>query len=180
MNLAAISSDETGSIQKDFPSLYKELRSIAARQLRYRKSGETLQPTVLVHEAYVKFASSEFKALDRKHLLCTAAKIMRQIIVDHARLRGSKKRGGNYTHVQVDTSQAFTWPCVDVLVLDEALSRLAQYDERQARVVELRFFADLTFDEIAVLTDQSARNAKRDWEMARAWLQRELKRIPHG
>ncbi len=159
----------------DFPALYRELHAIAGRHLRNRQSDQTLQPTALVHEAYLKFSHSAFSASDRTHLLCTASTIMRQILVDHARSRQRLKRGPNFCRVLAESADLIAPPVIDVLFVHEAISRLAALDERQAKVVELKFFGGLTVTEIASALAISTKTVQRDWDMARAWLQRELR-----
>jgi RNA polymerase sigma-70 factor, ECF subfamily len=159
-----------------FPELYRELRAIAARHLRNRNSGNTLQPTALVHEAYLKISRAGFAANDTMHLLCAASAAMRQILVDHARFRARQKHGGGRIHpLLAEDSELGVAPAIDVLFVHQALTRLAELDTRQAKIVELKFFGGLTSQEIAAALNLSTKTVQRDWDMARAWLQRELK-----
>ena len=159
-------------------SLYKELRRIAAARMKHERANHTLQPTALVHEAYMRLAGAGSSAWgDRSRILALAAHTMRNILVDHARARLADKRGAGAIQVTLDEGAAVTdRSLADVLAVDEALTRLAGFDERQARVLELHFFGGLNFDEIAEELAISSRTVKRDWAMARAWLQSELKK----
>lgn len=158
------------------PELYEELRRLAALQMSRQGPGHTLQTTALAHEAYLKLASAgRLEVADRPRLLALAARAMRQVLVDYARARRRSKRGGNLPRVTLSESVAETPPpAFDILVLDEALSRLAAQDPDQARVVELRFLGGLTVDETAQALEVSSATVKRESAMALAWLYREL------
>jgi len=160
-----------------FPLLYDELRRIARALMRGEGQRRTLQTTVLVHEAYLRLTSGRTVTWDsRTHFLAVAAKVMRRILVDHARARNSDKRGGGKV-VSADRLTLRDPQAVDyesLLALDAALERLATFDERQARIVELRFFAGMTVEETAHAMNISPRTVKREWQMARAWLYGEL------
>jgi RNA polymerase sigma-70 factor (ECF subfamily) len=157
-------------------SIYKELRKLAAAKMRIERNNHTLQPTALVHEAYLRLADQPGSIWkDRSRILGLAAHAMRHILVDYARAHSAEKRGAGAIQVTLDDGLAVsTGTLVDVLAIDEALTRLAKFDARQARVLELHFFAGLPFDEIAVELGVSARTVKSDWTMARAWLHRQL------
>ncbi len=159
-----------------FPLVYAELRRIAAREMRHERPGRTLQTTALVHEAYLRLlkgASLSFES--RAHFLGIAARAMREILIEHARGRGARKRGGGAVRLTLDDLTApVAAPAVDVLALNEALERLARLDERHARVVELRYFGGLSVEETAAALDLSPATVKRAWTLARAWLYREL------
>jgi RNA polymerase sigma factor (TIGR02999 family) len=157
-------------------TLYRELRRIAAGKMRHERIGHTLQPTALVGEAYLRLAGANQSIWgDRARVLGTAAHVMRQILVDHARAHRAGKRGGGAIQVTFDEGlQGTEGSVLDVLAVDTALHRLAEFDQRQAKVLELRFFAGLTIEEIAKQLEISERTAKRDWTMARAWLRHEL------
>ena len=159
-----------------FPLVYAELRRIAAREMRREKPGRTLQTTALVHEAYLRLlkdASLSFE--NRAHFLGIAARAMREILIEHARARSARKRGGGAVRLTLDDlTAAVPSPSIDVLALDEALQRLARLDERHARVVELRYFGGLSVEETAAALELSPATVKRDWTLARAWLFREL------
>jgi RNA polymerase sigma factor (TIGR02999 family) len=157
-------------------SLYRELHRLAAAKMRFERGNHTLQPTALVHEAYLRLAAgSQPIGNDRIQILGLAARIMRNILVDHARTHQAAKRGAGAVQVTLDEGLAAApGPMVDVLAVDDALTRLAKLDQRQADILEMHFFAGLTFEEIALHLGLSARTVKRDWIMARAWLRREL------
>lgn len=158
---------------------YRELRSIAAKHLRRHPVGNTWQATALVHEVYLKLARGSTQYADRKHFLCTAAAAMRQILLDRARYRRRLKRGAGILHVTLDGSEvAAPGGGVDVLILDQLIGQLAALDARQAQIVELRLFVGLSVEEVAELLGLSDRSVKREWAMAKAWLQRELARTP--
>jgi RNA polymerase sigma factor (TIGR02999 family) len=154
--------------------VYGELRRMAAARLRGTPGG-SLQPTVLVHEVYLRLAGADaMQWQNRAHFFAVAARAMRQIVVDEARRKHAAKRGGHELRVTLDEGIAAEREEVDLVALDGALERLAAADEYQARLVEMRFFGGLTFEEIAVLSDLSLATVKRRWRLARAWLFREL------
>ena len=162
-----------------FALVYDELRWLARRQLARRRPGETLGPTMVVHEIYARFAArSSQDVLDRHHFLALAARAMRDVIVDYARRRHARKRDGGVAlpldselDDRIDLGSAGP---VEAIAIDEALAQLETLDARQARVVEMRFFAGLELSEIAVALDVSERTVKRDWRKARAFLYRAL------
>jgi len=160
------------------PLVYDELRRIAARYISRERPGQTLQATALVNEAFVRLAAErprEFQ--NRTHFLAIAALSMRQILVQRARARHAAKRGGAPQRITLDDSHlaADKGPGdIDVLALDEALTRLAALDPEQARIVELRYFGGLTVEETAEAMGSSPATVKRHWAMARAWLKRAL------
>jgi RNA polymerase sigma-70 factor, ECF subfamily len=157
------------------PLLYAELRDVAARYMRRERADHTLQPTALVHEAFLRLVGSSPTAFeDRAHFLRVAAQAMRRVLVDHARARNAAKRGGGLCVTFEENAVAADEQGVDVLVLDDALNRLAAAEPRWARVVELRFFAGLEVPEVAKVLGTSTATVKRDWRFARAWLAREL------
>jgi RNA polymerase sigma factor (TIGR02999 family) len=158
-----------------FQEEYDRLRAIAEGHIRRQGGSATLQATALVHEVYLKLAQDSARYTDRTHLLCTAATAMRQILVDHARARHRLKRGGEFSRVTLDGSELAVANGLDVLILHDALDRLASWDERQARIVELRFFMGLSVAEVGELLAISEKTVAREWSMARAWLQRELR-----
>lgn len=151
--------------------LYDELRVIARRHMRAERADHTLAPTALVHEAWLRLSSRDASAFkDRSHFLRTASQVMRHILVDHARARHAAKRDGGI-RVTLDPALAGeTTSIVDLLALDDALTRLEAAEPRWARVVELRFFAGFELAEIAALLDLSVSTVKRDWQFARAWM----------
>jgi len=158
------------------PLVYDELRRIAAGYIRRERPGQTLQATALVNEAFVRLASEQPRAFaNRQHFVAIAALSMRQILVQRARARKAAKRGGAPERVTLDERHALAEPPgVDVLALDEALTRLATLDPEQARIVELRFFAGLSIEDTAEALNMSPATLKRRWALARAWLFREL------
>lgn len=156
------------------PLVQRELRQLAAAHLRRERPDHTLQPTALVHEVYLRLVgASDVSWQDRSHFFGIAARLMRQILVDHARRRRAAKRGGLATRVTLDDDVAVERN-LDVEALDEALARLAELDPRQGRVVELRFFGGLGVEETAEVLRISPTTVKREWRTARAWLYREL------
>lgn len=156
-------------------SVIAELRSLAGRYLAGERHGHTLQPTALVHEAFVRLAGSAGVPADRSEFIALAATSMRRVLVDYARARKASKRGGDRQRVALDPAQAPGERAdVDLLSLDEALTKLAALDPRQARIVELRFFGGLGVEAAAQVMGVSARTVEADWRMARAWLRREL------
>jgi RNA polymerase sigma factor (TIGR02999 family) len=164
------------ALDKLMPIVYEELRRQAARYLRKERPGHTLQTTALIHEAYVRLVDQRnVQWQNRAHFFGIAAQLMRRILVDHARTKKRVKRGGSDVRVSInDANVAVKGQDLDVVALDEALQRLAEIDEQQSRVVELRFFSGLTVEETAAVMGISKATVKRDWSMAKAWLHREL------
>ena len=158
------------------PLVYDELRWLAAAYLRRERPGQTLQPTALVHEAYLRLLKDKpGRWQNRAHFCAIAAHSMRQILIERARARDALKRGGVQARVTLDEGLlAADSPHIDLLALDEALQRLEAIDPEQARLVELRFFGGLTIEEAAEAMNISAATVKRHWTIARAWLAREL------
>jgi RNA polymerase sigma-70 factor, ECF subfamily len=156
--------------------VYPELRRMARRYLRAERQGHTLQATALVHEAYLRLVGQMDKDWkNRSHFFAVAASLIRRILVDHARNRKAQKREGVRQRIELTDGLAISESRLDeVLAIDAALERLATWDPRQCRVVELRFFAGLTEEEVAEALGVTSRTVKRDWVTARAWLTREL------
>jgi RNA polymerase sigma-70 factor (ECF subfamily) len=159
------------------PLVYAELRRLARYYLRAERQGHTLQATALAHEAYLRLTKlKQIDWQDRTHFFAVSARIMRRILVDHARTVRAQKRGQGWDVVGLNDA---TLPpparAPEILALDEALTRLTQLDERQARVVELRFFGGMNEEEIANALGISSRTVKRDWRIAKAWLFKELR-----
>ncbi|HSK08406.1 MAG TPA: sigma-70 family RNA polymerase sigma factor [Vicinamibacterales bacterium] len=167
---------EQAAVAELVPIVYGELRRTAARYLRHERPGQTLQATALVHEAYLRLLKDQDLSFqNRAHFLGIAARSMRQILVEHARARDARKRGGGGQRITLVEALAAEEPRqVDLLALDEALERLNALEPRQARLVELRFFGGLTNEETAEALEVSPATVKRDWAIARAWLFREL------
>ena len=159
------------------PLVYDELHRQAARYLRREQAGHTLQTTALIHEAYVRLVDQRnVQWQNRAHFFGIAAQMMRRILVDHARAKKRVKRGGSEVRVTLgDATVVAKDQDLDIVALDEALERLAQLDEQQSRVVELRFFSGLTVEETAEVMGISKATVKRDWSVAKAWLHRELR-----
>jgi RNA polymerase sigma factor (TIGR02999 family) len=158
------------------PLVYKELRRIAAAHLRRESPQHSLQPTALVHEAYLRLTGiTEIDWQSRSHFFAVSATIMRRILVDHARAQQTRKRGDGWDSLSLnDAILPSPERAPEILALDEALERLADLDERQARIVEMRFFAGMSEEEAGVALGISARTVKRDWRVAKAWLFKEL------
>lgn len=158
------------------PLVYKELRKIAGAHLRRESARNSLQPTALVHEAYLRLI--DVRQIDwqsRAHFFSIASTLMRRILVDHARAHRAQKRGGHEETIYVEEAQLQSPARTpEVIALDDALLELAKLDERQAKIVEMRFFAGMTEEETGEVLGISARTVKRDWRMAKAWLFKEL------
>ena len=164
------------ALERLVPLVYDELRRVARRQLRRESPAVTLQPTVLVHEVYLRLVDVRRATFaSRTHFFGVAATLMRRIVVDQARRRHADKRGGGVTMMHLDEVSPVTPPSsVNVLALDEALDSLARIDPRAVRVVELRFFAGLTTPETAAALEVSTATVEREWSFAKAWLLRRL------
>ncbi len=176
--LAAARTGDDAAGQRLFALLYEDLHRCAHRQLRDERS--TLSTTVLVHETYLKLSDiARLQIDDRRHFMAMSARAMRQVLVDHARRRGAEKRGGQALLVTLDEGVPDAGDeALDVLALDRALSVLEQVDDRAARVVQLHFFAGLSFPAIAELERLNERTVKRDWQAARALLAAEMRLGP--
>ncbi|HEX8369041.1 MAG TPA: sigma-70 family RNA polymerase sigma factor [Pyrinomonadaceae bacterium] len=164
-------------LDKLMPLVYEELRRQASRYRRRERANHTLQTTALIHEAYLKLIDqNQVEWQNRTHFFAIAAQAMRRILVDYARERNRDKRGGAAENLPLEEA-AFVVSeekNVDLVALDEALNRLAEFDERQARVVELRYFSGLSIDETADILGISNVTVRRDWNMAKAWLHRQI------
>lgn len=174
--LKRIAGGEVSAANELLPLIEHELREIAGRHMRGESPGHTFQTTLLVNEAYVRLIrQQDVTWRSRSHFYAIASHIIRRILVDHARTRNAAKRGGDWTPVSLNGSAiAETDTGVDLLELEDALNKLADLDERQARVVELRFFGGLGVEDAAEALGVSPRTVESDWHMARAWLRREL------
>jgi len=152
--------------------IYNELHRIASREMRRERPGHTLQTTALVHEAYMRLAGSESLEIhNRKHFFAVASQQMRRILVDHARAAGAQRRGADAPRVSLEQVQIGSpGQNIDVLLLDESLSELAQVEPRAAQVVELKYFGGFTDNEVAEAAAVSLATVRRDWEFARSWL----------
>jgi RNA polymerase sigma-70 factor, ECF subfamily len=163
------------------PLIYEKLRAIARNQMGRERPDHTLQATVLVHEAFLQLVgNSQIDWCNRTHFFALASRVMRRILVDHARAARAQKRPGARQKVELESALIFVEAQhADLLALNEALERLERWDSRQSRVIEMHFFGGLSFEEIAEVLGISDRTAKRDWTMARAWLYRELSKPAH-
>src|SRR5678816_1225411 len=170
-------AEDRQSVDSLLPVVYQELRRLAASYLRRERPGQTLQPTALVHEAYLRLMKDKpGRWQNRAHFCAIAAHAMRQVLIERARARDALKRGGGQPRVTFDEGLPVTQPdpAVDVIALDTALERLAALDASQARIVELRYFGGLSIEETAEAMGISPATVKRHWAVARAWLAKEL------
>jgi len=170
------SDGDREAFDKLVPIVYEELRRQAVRYLRRERPGHTLQTTALIHEAYIRLIDqTNVRWQNRAHFFGIAAQLMRRILVDHARSRQAAKRGGSDIKVPLEEAIiASEGREVDLVALDEALERLAAIDPQQSRVVELKFFSGLSVEETAEVLGISPRTVKRDWNVAKGWLRREI------
>ncbi|MBS1797141.1 MAG: sigma-70 family RNA polymerase sigma factor [Acidobacteria bacterium] len=175
--LIDLSNGNAGAVELLLPAVYGELRRLAASYLRHERVDHTLQPTALVHEAYLKLIDqTRTNWQNRAHFFGVAAGAMRRILIDHARLHKAEKRGADYQKIQLDTNiDKVVELRGELVALDEALKELEKLAPEQARLVELRFFGGLTFEETAEVLGVSLRTAKRHWRLVRAWLYGKLK-----
>jgi RNA polymerase sigma factor (TIGR02999 family) len=159
------------------PLVYDELHKVAQQYLRRQRTDHTLQPTALVNEAYLKLIDiSDVEWQDRAHFFAFASQVMRHILVDYARGQAREKRGGGAQKLSLDEAISYSKETeVDLLALDEALSELATIDEKQGKIVELRFFGGLTVEETGVVMRISPATVKREWRIAKAWLFKRMK-----
>ena len=164
-------------VERLIPLVHRELHRIARRCMAGERGGHSLQATALINEAYVRLVDGKAVAWqDRAHFLAVAARVMRRILVDHARARKYQKRGGEAVRVTFDEALVVTKePREDFVALDDALKALRTFDERKSRVIELRFFGGLTVEETASVLKVSPDTVMRDWRLAKAWLQREMR-----
>ena len=172
---------DQGALEALVPLVYKELRNVARHHLQRERPGHTLQSAALVHEAYIRLLDQRpFETENRAHFLAVASRLMRQILVDYARSHGAAKRGAD-RKVELDASLILPQvQSADVIALDDALSDLARLDEQQSRIVELRFFGGLSIEETAEALGISASTVKREWNVAKAWLTRQMKKGNRG
>ena len=174
--LADLDKGDRTAIDRVLPLIYAELRALAGSYFNRQRADHTLQPTALVHEAFLRLLGKTNPGWNsRKHFFDVAAMAMRQLLTDHARRHDAAKRGGNWAKVTLgDIAGGSSLIDLDLVALDEALTKLKTLDERQCRIVELRFLAGLTVDETAEVLDISPRTVKLDWHMAKSWLRRQL------
>ena len=173
--LIAWRQGEQAALDELIPLVYGELRRIATHYLRRERRGHTLQTSALVNEAFLRLIDQTVDWRNRAQFFGISAQLMRQILVDHARHRGRAKRGGEQLHVELEEAlDVAQTRDTDLVALDEALSALAQLDQQQSRVVELRYFGGLTIAETAEVLGVSSSTVVREWDLARTWLLREL------
>lgn len=184
--LQAWAAGDARALESLWPQVYGELRQLARRQLARERADHTLQRTALVHEAFIRLAGQRsVQWLNREQFLSLAARIMRRVLVDHARQRGAQRRGSGSERLSLAETQAalaveeaqasnFGDDNIDLVAIDTALERLELIDAPQCRIVELRYFGGLTLEETAAVAGISVATVKREWAMARAWLRREL------
>lgn len=176
--LRAWGGGDPAALEQLTPMVYAELRRMAKRYMQHEKPGNTLQATALVNEAFLRLVDvTGIRWQDRAHFFAISAQMMRRILVDAARARGSGKRGGGAERLNLNESiDGLAEPDSRLVDLDEALEALAQFDSRKAKVVELRFFGGLSVEETAEVLKISVESVMRDWKLARVWLMRELSR----
>lgn len=172
--LKAWSGGERGALERLLPLVYGELRRLAATYMREERADHTLQPTALVHEAYMRLVGQSVDWKNRSHFFGIASQMMRRILVDHARRRQTAKRDAPVYRMAQPEQIAERDPGPELLALDRALGALESLDARQARIVELRFFGGLGVEETAEVVGVSSATVKREWRTARAWLRREI------
>ena len=173
--LERLAGGDGSAVERILPLVYRDLHGLAAAFLREERPGHTLQPTALVHEAYLRLVDQRTEWKDRTHFFAIASQAMRRVLVDHARTRNRGKRGGGRVRAIVDADMVFADdPAEDILALDDALTRLTSISPRGARIVEMRCFAGLTIEQAAGLLGVSDSTVEREWRHARAWLHRTL------
>ena len=178
--LEAWSHGDASALERLIPIVYDDLRRVAGRRLRVEREDHTLSATALVHETYLRLMGQQPSRLEnRSHFFAVASEQMRRILVDHARRRGARKRGGGTVRLTLDAEVAAgASPDLDLVAVDDALTELFALDSRQARIVEMRFFGGLAAEEAAAVLGISRATVERDWRLARAWLYRRLKSGP--
>ena len=175
--LRLIREGDGQAMHRLIPVVYQELRKQARLLMRRERADHTLQPTALVHEAFRRLAAQQADWVNRKHFFGIATEVMRRILIDYARARLAAKRQGDVTRVSLDDTVTRPWTTLEserMLSLNERLDKLREIDPRKCQVVELRFFGGLTEEEIAKHLQVSTKTVKRDWQVARAWLQSQL------
>lgn len=173
--LVAWSQGDEKALEQLMPLVYDELRRLARAYMRRERPGHTLQSTALVHEAFMRLVDQNVQWNSRAHFFGIAAQMMRRILVDHAKAQAAAKRGAGAQCIELDERLvAASEKEVDILALDEALDRLAQIDPQRSRIVEMRFFGGLSYDETALVLGVSPATVQRQWSGARAWLYHEL------
>jgi RNA polymerase sigma factor (TIGR02999 family) len=175
--LQAWGQGDQGALQKLIPLVYEQLHAAAGRYMASERPGQTIQATALIHETYLRLVNiRQIKWQNRAHFFAMCARLMRRILIDFARSRSSKRRGGAMPQVELDETMVVSFQAgEDLLALDDALNRLAQVDARKSRVVELRFFGGLDVKETAEVMKVSVDTVIRDWKFAKVWLLRDLR-----
>jgi RNA polymerase sigma factor (TIGR02999 family) len=175
--LAAWRNGDAEALNKMMPLVYAELHRIARRAWTQQPRNNTLQPTALINEAYLKLAGSKSASFnDRCHFYAVASSAMRQILVNHAKSRLTGKRGGDHVHISLDDVQPVHQEAAEIVALHEALETLQTVDPRKSKIVEMRYFGGLSVEETAEVLGLSVRTVNRDWGLARSWLIREMNR----
>lgn len=173
--LLAWREGDAQALERLMPLVYEELHELARRQLGHERPDHSLQPTALLHEAYLRLVGADMQWDGRVHFFAVVARVMRHVLVDHARGRARDKRGGGLTLVTLDEGLAAgATAASDILALNDALERLAKLDERRARAIELHYFGGLTYEEVATAMEISPATVHRELRLAKAWLRREL------
>ena len=174
--LIAWREGDAAALEQLIPAVYQELRRMAERYLRSECSGHTLQPTALVHEAYLRLIDqTRVEWQNRAHFFGVAAQMMRRILVDHAKTKQRVKRGGNAVNLSLEEALDYGQDrAAELIALDDALHALATFDSRKSRVVELRYFGGLSVEETAQVLEIAPKTVTRDWNMAKAWLNQQL------
>lgn len=167
---------DRAALDRLMPLVYDQLRRIAHRYVQRERDGHTLQTSALVNEAYLRLAAQKVVWQNRSHFFAVTARVMRHILIDHARRRRYAKHGGDARQVSIDEAAAMSLErAAELIALEEALDELAQLDQRKSQVVELRYFGGLSLEETAEALDISLMTVRRDWRAAKAWLYRRLK-----
>jgi len=173
--LKAMTSGDQSAAERLLPLVYAELHRLATSYMRRERQDHTLQPTALINEAYLRLAKGDLDWQNREHFIGVAANVMRRVLVDYARAHRAEMRGGELKRVELEEGLAISEERTDeMLALDEALNRLSATNQRQAKVVELRYFGGLSVEQIAGVLAVAPRSVKRDWALARIWLFNEL------
>ena len=177
--LLAWRAGDAAALEALIPAVYQELHRMAAQRLRQEDAGHTLQPTALVHEAYLRLVDqTQVEWQNRAHFFGVAAQMMRRILVDHAKTKHRAKRGGDAIRLSLDGMLDYGQErAAEVVALDDALEALAAFDQRKSRIVELRYFGGLSVEETAHVLEISPQTVMRDWNMAKAWLHQQLSNV---
>jgi RNA polymerase sigma-70 factor (ECF subfamily) len=179
--LKAMKNGDECAATKLLPLVYKELHRLASSLMQRERANHTLQPTALIHEAYMRLAGNKVDWQSHQHFIAVAAKVMHRILVDYARAHNAEMRGGDLQRVELEEGLAISQErSEEILAVDEALEKLQAENPRQAQIVELRYFAGFSVEEVAKVLDISPRSVKRDWREAKEWLFNEIQRTATG